>query len=326
MRVSRSLGVLAGSTAVALSVLFVAVPASAATLPEGQRISVIDLIQAAVGPTGSQTFEVSPANGASTAVGSVQAPDDVEAADVNDDGVGYASITIRSDEDVPTPALAAYDANTGVYSTPVPIVAVDEGIVLSSCPGIDLQPNGEIIVACIFAPDGVVESYIGVVTPDGVFTPFVSSGENDVEPYAYTALAYNAVNGELWAFASVDGTAAFLVNRAAGTLSPPTFLDEIVLGADFDRDGQLFASSIDTEAEAWALATVDLVATDVTFVGPFSTGSSTLEPVFALTVWGKPALAATGVANVLPIVLGSVLLLLAGAAFITTTRVDRRTI
>lgn len=323
MRVSRPLSIVAGVSAIALATLVVASPASAATLPDGQKITIVDLIQAQVGPTGSQSYLVSPTDGASTAVGSVQAPDFVGAADVNDEGLGYVTITAYTDEDVPFPVLAAYNANTGEYSSPVPITTNDVDLPLSWCNGLDLQPNGEIIAACVFAPDGTFDSYIGVVAPDGLFTPFITDNVNNVPNLTYEALAYNAVNGELWAFASNDGTVAYLVDRANGTLGLPLFLDEAVLGADFDRDGQLFGSAIDTDAEAWALATIDLSDGDVTFVGPFTSASGQLSPVFALTVWGaKPGLAATGV-EVLPIGLGSALLLLAGAAFIVTARAQR---
>src|SRR5688500_7157491 len=53
MRVSRPLSVLAGTAAVVLASLAVAAPASAATIAAGQKITVVDLITAEVGPTGS---------------------------------------------------------------------------------------------------------------------------------------------------------------------------------------------------------------------------------------------------------------------------------
>ena len=65
MRSSRALGLLAGTAAVALATLTVASPASAATLPPGQRITIIDSIDDA-GPQEGPFFEVDPADAAAT--------------------------------------------------------------------------------------------------------------------------------------------------------------------------------------------------------------------------------------------------------------------
>ena len=331
MRTSRTLSIVAGTAAIVLASLTVAAPASAATIASGQKITVIDLIQAEVGPTGSRFFDVDPANAAVTAVGNVQAPDTVYGLDVNDEGVGYAIAFYSEDSENPgepqswVPVLLTADAKNGTLGDFVDIVPTVE-ITINLCTGIDLQPNGEIIVACLDLRDGLLNSYIGVVTPEGAFTPFISSGENDVEEYDYTALAFNGVTGELWAFAFIgendDEPAAFLLNRAAGTQGPPIALTEDVYGADFDRNGQLFVSSYDDATDVETLAaTVDLATGVVTVVGPYS------EDLFveSLTVWGKPALAATGSpVDALPAGLGAALLLLAGAAFIATQRISRK--
>ena len=338
MRTRRALSIAAGAAALALASLAIASPASAATLPSGQKITIVDLILADVGPTGSQMYNVNPANAASTSVGSVQAPDNIQAIDVADTGLGYATGHYTEDPQNPAqeqdwvPVLLVADANTGTYGTVVDIAPVDDEITINQCTGLDLQPNGEIIVACLDLSDGLLDSYIGVVTPLGAFTPFISSGENDVEEYYYTALAYNAVTSELWAFADFDGTgAAFLLDRAAGTQGPPVVLDERVTAADFDRDGQLFVSAElffegDPGQFVSALATANTATGALTIVDPFNVGTNDLYPVWALTVWGAPGLAATGATgtDMLPIGLGSALLLLAGAAFIATARMNRR--
>ena len=338
MRARPVLSILAAAATLTLSSLAIASPASAATLPLGQKITIVDLILADVGPTGSQMYNVNPANAAASAVGGVQAPDTILAIDVADTGLGYATGYYTEDPENPdtqadwVPVLLIADANAGTYGTVVDISPVDDQIIINQCTGLDLQPNGEIIVACLDLRDGLLNSYIGVVTPLGAFTPFISSGENDVEEYYYNALAYNAVTSELWAFADVDGTASFLINRAEGTQGPPEFMDESVNGADFDRNGQLFVSSDvfiegDPGQFVTALATANPVNGDVAIVDNFNVGTNGLYPVEALTVWGAPGLADTGATGteIAPVAIGSALLLLAGAAFIATARVGRKT-
>lgn len=324
MRASRSLGILASSTAIALSVLFVASPASAATLPEGQRITVIE-----VGDTETTGlfYEVNPAAAASTPVGT---PNGVETTgiDVNDDGLGYVLGYAESAENGYQPALWPADANTGALGSGVEITLA--GAVLDECNGIDLLPDGTIIIACEEDGDGSDIEHVGPVTPDGVFTPAISLS-TDAGGVEFIALAYNAVTGVLWGFAPVDGFASFTIDLAGGSYDLVEFMDENVYAADFDRNGQLFVSTdvpFANEFSLPALATVDPAVGAFTIVGPYVSTTTTAALIFveALTVWGKPALAETGgVADVLPVTLGSALLLLAGAAFIATARIQRRT-
>jgi hypothetical protein len=325
MRARRSLSFVAGVSALVLASLAVASPASAAVLPDGQRISVIDLIFDFEEPgiNGHQMYEVSPADGAATAVGPVEAPFSVTAVDVNDDGLGFATANVASDESR-EPYLYKANAVTGVLSDPVLIT--NPGFDLSTCDGLDLQPNGEIIVACNAFEEEADVSYIGTVSPAGEFVPFITSGVNDVPLVDFAALAYDAVTGELWAFADNDGTARYLVDREAHTFGPVLFMPFRVYGADFDRSGQLFITTYDSAIEDFAIATL-VPSTGVrTLIGPYTVGAETLSPVWAITVWGKPALAATGSSDVdaTPVALGSALLLLAGAAFIATARMNRR--
>ncbi len=72
--------------AVAITSLFAAAPASAATLPLGAKISVVNWYDA-------QYYEASPVDAAITPVGTptwLGAYENVEAIDVDDDGKGYA--------------------------------------------------------------------------------------------------------------------------------------------------------------------------------------------------------------------------------------------
>lgn len=320
MRTLRPVPVLAGASAIALASLLVASPASAATLPSGQKITIVEQLRADVGPQASRVYNVDPGTALSTAIGAVQAQSNVLGIDVNDSGHGYATAYFFDGEDeFPSPLLVVADANTGALSAAVPIVATDDTL-LNLCPAIDLQPNGEIIIACIDTRDGVLGGYIGTVTPEGAFTPFLRNGEN-VPVWDFEALATNPLTGELFAFTVAGGNGWVIpVNREAGTLGTAVPLTSQVFGADFDREGQLFVSS-----EEETLATVNTTTGAVSDVDTFHDEVNDIAPVDALTVWGTPALAATGAAvDVLPIGLGSALLLLAGAAFIATARLNRR--
>ncbi len=63
-------------------------------------------------------------------------------------------------------------------------------------------------------------------------------------------------------------------------------------------------------------------AVDQISVYSFITGPEGPQ-VRALSVWGKEALPATGPVEIVPIGLGTALLLLAGAAFVATSRIQR---
>jgi hypothetical protein len=327
MRASRTLGIIAGISAIGLATLFVAAPASAATLPAGQKITVAQGDFVEVGPDAVQLLNANPADASLTVVGPPTGATAINI-DVNDDGLGYGTGSqLVGDDDYPTPVLFKVDANTGVISDPVFIVPTDEELVINVCNGIALLPNGEILVACIDLRDGILNSVIGVVTPAGAFTAFYNSDANDDDEQNFSALAYNAVSGELWAFAFPDGPAAFLVDRAAGELGDPVYLELPVYGADFDRGGQLWATTDETgEGPVPSiLATLDLALGDVIPVNPFTLGGVEQFEVAGITIWGK--LAATGSTNgaeTAPVAIGSALLLLAGAAFIATARLSRK--
>ncbi|HWH96797.1 MAG TPA: hypothetical protein VNS80_00380 [Pseudolysinimonas sp.] len=326
MRASRALGFLAGSTAIALATFFVAAPASAATLPAGQKITVSDGDFPPVGPPAVQLYNANPANAATTAVGSINGGATVNSIDVNDDGLGYGvGNRIVGDDFAPTPFLYSVDATTGAITNEVEIIPVSDEDRITACDAIDLQPNGEILVACIDGGEGLLNSYIGVVTPAGAFTPFYNSDENEEDAQILSALASNAVNGQLWVFVASDFV-AYPVDRSAGELGAAVNLNLPVYGADFDRGGQLWAT-VDESGEGpepSVLATVDLAAGNVIPVNTFTFNGAEQFQVSGITIWGK--LAATGSAGVdsFPIALGSALLLLAGAAFIATARISRR--
>ena len=328
MRAHRILSAIAGLAAIGFASVLVVSPAAAspATLPVGQQITVVEQIPGD-GPEGSRMWTASPVDAVLTDNKPVQAAVFVQAIDVNDDGIGYATEDrFNSDTLERTTYLWKANANTGELTDPVQIVAaalID--LVFSECNGLDLQPDGTIVLACTSnAINGnPLNGFLGVVTPGGVFTVHFNSQVQEDVPFDFTAVAYNAVTGELWAF--VDDSAAFLVNRSAepwvlGNVIP---LGQDVDGADFDSSGQLFVTDASDGTE---LQTLDLTVVPGTFnlIGLMRDGiGNVVSPVLAITIWGE-ALPATGPAEIVPIGLGTALLFLAGAAFIATGRIGRR--
>lgn len=328
MRASRTLGTLAGSTAIALSVLLFAAPASAATLPEGQRITVAANSAELDPPSTTQLFQVDPATAAGTAVGGPDAAaNPIYAIDVDNDGHGYATGTVAVDDETHFATLWTVDANTGTFSSPVTLEIPSFGSEML-CPAIDYTA-GRILITCNLEGDDFFATLLGMVDPatGDVFVIIGIEAENETFT-EFTALA-TSPTGVLWAF-GYDEVAPFaaivdIENESLGDRLP--IVDnggDPIDGADFDRDGQLFAS-VRVDDVGPALAMVDLGTGSVSVVGAYPFFELT-GGVFAITVWGNPppALAATGTASALPVALGSALLLLAGAAFFATARINRR--
>lgn len=322
----RRRGIVAGTAALALAALLAASPASAATLPAGQRISVAANSSQFEDPQTTQLFDIDPATAAGTAIGEPDADaHPIFAIDVDNDGHGYATGQVTVDDETSVATLWVADANTGTFSSPVTI----EIPLLGSevyCPSIDYS-GGQILITCNQEGDGSFITVLGVVDPATGDVEVIIGIEADGETYTeFTALATSPA-GVLWAF-GYDNVAPFaatvdLGSETVGERLPLVNNDgEAVAGADFDRDGQLFATVL-AEGDP-VFATVDLGTGAVTAVAEYPfvelTGSAS-----AITVWGNaPALAATGAAGALPVGLGSALLLLVGAAFIANGRWSRR--
>jgi hypothetical protein len=323
MRVRSVPAVFAGATAIALASLLIASPAAAATLPGGQRITVIENFFVQVGPPANTYYDVSPADALSTQVGSPSGAI-VTSFDVNDDGVGYGTglVTINSQVGG-IPTLYPTNAATGVTGAGVTIVPVDPEVFITGCPGIDVQPDGTIYLACIDAPDNMVNSYLGTVTPAGAFTVLFDSQQEEDTAINFSAIAIDPTNGQLWAFAF---SSFWAVDRSAATWTLGDFNStegQQMFGADFASDGQLFVTTGTGEAP-YRLGILNFGLDTVDPVGAFHDGDGDLAQVEAITVWGKKALPATGPAVVVPLGLGTALLFLAGAAFIATGRIRRR--
>ncbi len=319
MRASRILGVLAGTTAIALATLTVAAPASAAKLPLGQKATIVENY-GEVSP--GQFYDVNTDTGASAPIGS---PSEfaLEGIEVADDGIGAAiGFATFGEDDSPTPAIFPANANTGTLGAPVQIL-FNGDVPLDLCEGIDLV-NGTFLISCVFNDD-VVSSYVGQVNvTTGEFIPFITlDGEDYLQ---FQAIANDVVTAQLWGFALVGGaTIAFQIDLENDIVTEFGEFDEPVFGADFDRDGKLWVSTLtqltDPEIDLPAIALADPFMGTQTDVRPYvdiATDTS-LVVIPNLTIWG--ALAATGstpAPSRCPSRLGSALLLLAGAAFIAT--------
>lgn len=329
MLASRGFTALAGVTALTLAGLLTASPASAATLPDGQRITVIANEFTGDNEADNTYLHVNPADASGTQVGAVSSTL-VTSFDVDDDGLGYGTGVVSDGQiggDVPM--LYPVDAASGVTGPGVPIVPVDPAVTITNCQGIDYS-DGVITLACVNQPDAIAFAYLGTVTPDGDFTVFYNSVEQDETTYDFSAIAVDPVSGTLWAFGRNSDflIGAWPVDRSSDpwTIGDMVIADEVpwgIWGADFDRDGQLFIT-ISTDAPD-QLATFALDTGVTSVVGFFTVDGIEPGNVAAITVWGKKALPATGPAELLPIGLGMALLLLAGTAFVATARIQRRT-
>lgn len=313
-------GVVAGVSAIALAALLVASPASAATLPSGQRITTVGLDDSGQDPQ-DQFFVSSPADAVSTPVGTPQTLWPVEAVDVKDDGIGWALQTQQTDGG-PIPVLRPADANTGILGPGVPVVASDDSQ-LSECRGLAMLPDGTLIAGCnSFNGDVVTFGHIGYLATDGTFTNNIQF--EDEATLDVRAIAYDPVTQTVWAFGVMpqDGDIAVGMQIIPGgfwNTGESYEMTNIIESADFDRDGQLFAV-IDQEAGLPHLGTVDQTDGTITEdIGVFTSEGAEVS-MRAITVWGKAALPATGPASVVPVGLGAALLLLGGAVFVALQR------
>ena len=325
MRASKLLPLIAGSAAIALASLVVASPAVGATLPTGQQITMIDQFQDP-GDGQGQFYTVNPADAKAAPYGAVtnQLTNGV---DVNDEGQGWA---IGQVGDGLVATLWKANAVTATLTDPKPI-AFASGAPLEKCDGIDLLPDGRLLISCIEDAGGEVPlvSHVGFIDGTGVFTPVASwSGQ---EFQIFFALALNPVTGVLWGFGPFDGPYSFTIDLDAGTYERIAPTIWYAYGADFDSSGQLFVTTDVQVGENFhpALGVLNPVTGVYVERQAYVNTVTGNYPIWSnsITVWGKPALAATGSTGselVLPIGIGSALLLLAGAALIATARMNRK--
>jgi hypothetical protein len=323
MRTSNALTLIAGVAAVALASLVVASPAAGATLPLGQKITMIDQY-ADPGDGQGQYYTVNPADAKITPYG-VVTNQHTTGVDVDDAGLGWAIGQVGR---TLTPTLWKADATTATLTSPVTITLAGGGVI-DACNGIDLAKDGRVLIACVQddGGDAAPISHVGYVDAAGLFTPVASWSLQEFQ--IFFSLALDPVTGVLWGFGPFDGPYSYTIDLADESYERIAPIGQNAYGADFDRDGKLFVTTDILIVESYYPALGLLNPSTGVYVErqrylSTVTGES---PVWSnsITVWG--ALAATGSTGteMLPIGLGSALLLLAGAAFVATSRMSRRT-
>ena len=323
---------------VAVASVFAAAPASAATLPSGQQITVINNVDWSF-------FEASPADASLTAVGTGTPADDttLTGVDVDDDGHGYAVANKEGPGSIDGYVYTA-DANTGVLSGGVPIT-LNFGDVFppaDECTAIDYT-GGIVYAACILYVDETDVTYVGPLDPvTGVLEPVMEFNGSSMEfPILYIpAIATDPLTGILYGFSwNIDDspeTTAWILSEDAGAefvteVDNPLMVANALYGADFDRGGQLWITvktpvvDGDFVYSRPALATLDLSDGSSPFLAPFTVGGELLDQTAdPITVWGKEALAATGAVQNPAVALGAIALLLFGAILAAGTVAMRR--
>lgn len=334
--------------ALVLASMFAAAPAGAATLPAGQQISVID----------SETGQISFANSDTAALTPVGPTwqDELEGdfltgVDVDDDGQGYA-IGVSYADGPDASYLYTADAKNGVleylagiwilYGGDVPLRA-------NECAGIDYT-GGVLTLACtIYQSDGFDRNVAFIGTwdfDDEILIPWLElngdpaipydpEGEAPNEPedsfdYRFiTAIASDPVGGKLYVFTGEgDGYFIYTASEDDGLTPVSDTAEYVVLGADFDRGGQLWVTTYRYNIVARAIAPGDAgLATlnPATGAFPFTAAWADQEQqIQPITVWGKEILPVSGPADPAAPIAGAALLLLAGTILAGVTALRRR--
>lgn len=325
--------VLAGAlTAGALTItsLFAAAPASAATLPPGQRITVIDYVDGS-----AYSYDANPETAVLTAV---RGPlgigqDEIAAVDVNDDGIGYALANYYSDGDFST--LFEYDANTGLFGEAYDMV-LDFGDVTTGadyCSALDLT-GGVLMAICYDDVEGTDVGYWGIVTllPEESVALLAPIYQFDNDEYVYfDSMAVNPVDGLVYAvgYPFEEPPTLYTLSQDAGA-TVVTEMEREAYGLDFDRSGQAWVT---TWTEYPAVEAISALATlDITNgTNPFIAGMTVFDEVLPdplvqpITVWGHaPVLPATGPTGLSVPIGAAALLLLAGTVLAGVTVLRRR--
>jgi hypothetical protein len=323
--------------AVAVASMFAAAPASAATLPVGAKITVID-------DEGEQFYNVSPSTAISTPVGTpVSLPEYISGVDVDDTGHGYALGNLEVYLDPETEEdeeweYSAYlfkaDANTGMLADRKQIL-IDEGgdtlVYANECSAIDYS-GGVIIAVCYTYGEGDI-GYVGTIDPSGeyaVLTNKTTLWEQDDTYHRFSAIALDPTDGTLYGFDNQRLTTLWTItlDDVAPVLVDGPYIDYYVPAADFDRSGQLWLVVIGAQPAALnptflELATFDFAAHEVVPVDFFSSEDPyEIDFPGALTVWG--VLANTGSTMLIAPAIAASGVLLLGAILAAGTMVLRR--
>jgi hypothetical protein len=322
------------TAAVVVASLFAAAPANAATLPSGQKITII-------GQYDDQFYNVSPADASLTPVGNFGEQIDfcTTSVDVDDSGIGYALASWSTPDCTNQSAqwdsgLFNADANTGTLTGGVEVtIMLGEETFESAdeCTSIDYTA-GIVRGICFIYGDVGETAYVGTIDPTtGVLVPTIEPLTGDDFLY-FTAMALDPISGIMYAFALSDGSALYTLSEADGAQFVVD-LDGPAWGADFDRGGQLWINVrvyvSELESDFPGIATIDTTTGFTGFFEAYTLGGDVLEEDFsaALTVWGAaPVLPATGPAQTVPLGVGAAIFLLLGSflAAVTITRQRRR--
>ncbi len=361
MKPSRALPSAIVVAALAVASMFAAAPAAAASLPAGAKITTIEQLT-------DQFYTVNPISAASTPVGDPGSliPEYVTGVDVDDTGHGYATATAVLDEEDFTaadvesnPELALFpgfgipdggyiykaDANTGdLTGGKIVEIGISEiRVYADECSAVDYT-GGKILAACMVHDDQEPfesTTYIGYIDYDYEADEAYLTAETVLEGEGFLpiqALAVSPIDGTIWAF---DGYwyDSFTVTLGEDELTEVDDTNWAVLGADFDRSGQLWLSVDTFEPPAFAaakggpqfavstssygLSLFDLTTHADNLVSTYTTDDlHSVDIVEAITVWG--VLAATGsTMSIAPAIAASGILLL-GALMAAGTMVIRR--
>ena len=326
--------------AVAVASMFAAAPAAAATLPAGQKITVIDNFD-------MQFYNVNPSTAVATPVGTpTPVATEISGVDVDDAGHGYAIATLfefgePEGEDPIGPRypsqgwLYKADANTGALSEAKQIRIDDGGadpVYANECTAIDYTKG--VITAVCYTYGNVRIGYVGTIDASGdeaVLTADTFLWEQDGTDLYFTAIAVDPTDGTLYGFDVTFDNHLWTITLDGA--DPVKYSEDDVLynvaAADFDRDGQLWLSVLPPVVPTalnetiYLLATFDFDAVEVVPVDNFASEDPyEITAPTALTVWG--VLAATGSSvSLAPAIAASGILLL-GALLAAGTMVLRR--
>lgn len=326
MRKSRVLtgAVIAGSFTVAS--LFAAAPASAATLPDGQQITVVDDFS-------WKFYFANPDTAALTGVGSGAAHaefEDVTAIDVDNEGHGWALTTVHDSEEGGSGAyLWAADATAGTLTggTKISVTYNQVSYTADACTAIDYS-GGVVLAICYdFDDDGEGDyAFIGVMNTVSAVLD-AKTTLIDTSFIFFSSMAVDPTDGTIYGFTfdDIHGVRIAILNLTDDF--PLLQLAQMTLpafGADFDSSGQLWISGGVPGPRIIApgdngLATLDLE----TSTNPFSAGFAPQIDAEALTVWGE-ALPATGPGDSTTVAAGAVVFLLLGAILAVGATARRR--
>ena len=306
---------------VALAASLGLAPSAVAVEASGQHITVIHAVPEGDSAAVSQFYEIDSANAVGTPIGSPVVERHLIALDVDATGQGFALGT-GSPSEPKLQLLFRVDVVTGTVTDPIPL---DFPLDVGQCFDVDLLADGALLATCegLDAANAPTTWVSLVDTATGSFTHILTTPVGAGGPH-YRGIATNPATHETWVFSELDGQAYSFKLDLDGFVWPLTPLDVLPLAADFAEIGpqgppQLLAILAWVRRE---FAAVDPGTGVIRSVAAFPFDATEKDDVTAITVWGAPALAATGggADGILPLGVASLLLVLAGGAVFAVGR------